>query len=99
MRAAVLHECPGTLEIEEVIREFKPETEGRLIEWQIAELPPFVADPPMLKMVMVNLISNALKFTRPREQARIEIGLHWSRCRQFYNQLFAGLGWRGGCNL
>ena len=28
----------------------------------------------MLRMVLVNLILNALKFTRPREQAEIEIG-------------------------
>jgi len=33
-----------------------------------------VADPVMLWMVLTNLIANALKFTRPREVARIEIG-------------------------
>ncbi|MCX5826729.1 MAG: ATP-binding protein [Deltaproteobacteria bacterium] len=33
----------------------------------------------MLRIVLVNLISNALKFTRPREQAEIEIGCLPSR--------------------
>jgi len=32
------------------------------------------ADLAMLRIALVNLISNALKFTRPRHQAEIEIG-------------------------
>jgi light-regulated signal transduction histidine kinase (bacteriophytochrome) len=40
----------------------------------IGELPSCRADPTLLKQALLNLLSNALKFTRRRERARIEIG-------------------------
>jgi light-regulated signal transduction histidine kinase (bacteriophytochrome) len=50
------------------------ETEGRDIEWVIHPLPVVQADHSLLRQAMVNLISNALKFTTPYKKARIEIG-------------------------
>ena len=65
-------------EIEEVardiLREFEPDIAGRNIDWRIGDLPVLSGDEAMLRIVLVNLISNALKFTRPRKEARIEIG-------------------------
>jgi light-regulated signal transduction histidine kinase (bacteriophytochrome) len=58
----------------EVIHDLRQESEGRNIEWVIGALPQVMADSVMLWQVMTNLISNALKFTRTKEQARIEIG-------------------------
>ena len=43
------------------------------IVWRIGDLPAVSGDAAMLRMVFSNLISNALKFTRPRQHARIEI--------------------------
>ena len=60
--------------IEDVISLLQPEVNGRAVEWRIAELPPAMCDPILVKQVFQNLIANALKFTRPRERAVIEIG-------------------------
>ncbi len=58
----------------EVIHDLRNETEGRTIEWVIGDLPEVAGDSVMLWQVMTNLISNALKFTRTKENARIELG-------------------------
>jgi PAS domain S-box-containing protein len=59
--------------VHDIIRELEPETTGRNIEWHIGELPLVTGDAAMLRIVMVNLISNSLKFTQPRQTAKIEI--------------------------
>ena len=63
---------PGPL-VNEVIEELASETQGRQVEWSVAPLPALDADPSLLRIVLVNLLSNALKFTRGREPARIEV--------------------------
>jgi light-regulated signal transduction histidine kinase (bacteriophytochrome) len=57
-----------------VVAELGQETKGRDIEWKIAALPVCYGDRSLLKLVVVNLVSNAVKFTRMRPRAEIEIG-------------------------
>ena len=59
--------------VEEVISLLQPEVAGRAVSWKIADLPPAECDPILIKQVFQNLMANALKFTRTRERAIIEI--------------------------
>ena len=60
--------------VKEIIAELKEQTGERQIVWEIAPLPEAEGDAAMLRLVMTNYIANALKFTRTRPRARIEIG-------------------------
>jgi len=58
----------------EVVNEVRQEADGREIVWRIDSLPTCHGDRSMLRIVFVNLVSNAIKFTRQRARAEIEIG-------------------------
>ena len=59
--------------IAEVLAILQPESEGRQVEWVIADLPAVECDPVLLRQIFQNLLANALKFTRPRAHAVIEV--------------------------
>jgi signal transduction histidine kinase len=60
--------------VREVVAELRQETNGRDIDWKIGALPVCYGDRSMLKIVLVNLVSNAVKFTRLQSRAEIQIG-------------------------
>src|SRR5882724_2494313 len=60
--------------VQDVLNEVRQETDGRKVVWKVGALPAWYGDRAMLRLALVNLISNAVKFTRTRTEAEIEIG-------------------------
>jgi PAS domain S-box-containing protein len=60
--------------VRSTVHDLEPEARNRKIEWLVHQLPFVEADPSLLRQVVLNLLSNALKYTRTRKLARIEIG-------------------------
>jgi PAS domain S-box-containing protein len=60
--------------VEQVLEELQGELQGRNVEVNVGDLLPCRADPAMLRRVFFNLISNAVKYTRKKEESRIDIG-------------------------
>jgi signal transduction histidine kinase len=59
---------------EAVLRDLADQAKGRNVEWIVGELPEIRGDATLLRQVLANLFSNALKYTRRNPRARIEIG-------------------------
>jgi signal transduction histidine kinase/DNA-binding NarL/FixJ family response regulator len=60
--------------VKQAIDRLAQETRERTIDWKIAPLPQVRCDPELMQQVFVNLIGNAVKYSRPRPQALIEVG-------------------------
>jgi PAS domain S-box-containing protein len=60
--------------IKRAVSELSPEAEGRQVKWQIGPLPIVSCDPPMMQQALINLVNNALKYTKLQTSALIEIG-------------------------
>jgi light-regulated signal transduction histidine kinase (bacteriophytochrome) len=60
--------------VKEIVDQVSEETVGRDIIWKVGKLPVAYGEQSLLKLVLFNLISNAVKFTSTRSSAEIEIG-------------------------
>jgi signal transduction histidine kinase len=56
-----------------IVQQLQQESSGRTIEWNIAALPEVLGDPSTLQIVWQNLLHNAVKYTRNRPKAVIEV--------------------------
>ena len=59
--------------LDEAISEVGLLLENRTVDFQISELPEVIGDYNLLRMVWINLLDNAIKYTRPRKKAVIKI--------------------------
>jgi light-regulated signal transduction histidine kinase (bacteriophytochrome) len=69
-----LQKTPLDSILRQVVEDFAPECSGREVEWRIGALSSADCDPALMKQVFANLVSNALKYTRKREHAVIQVG-------------------------
>lgn len=68
--------------VQETLEKLKPDTKSRNISWSVAELPRIFGDYSLLQQVWINLLENAVKYTRDKDEAKIEVGCtreqdHW----------------------
>lgn len=77
-RMAKTEMCVGKVRfdtlLQEVIQELQSDLQGREMIWKIHPLPEVEGDRAMLRQVWANLIWNAVKYTRTRQRAEIDIG-------------------------
>jgi len=59
--------------VQEIVRSVAPDVRGRQVEWRIQPLPPTNGDAALLRQALFNLVDNALKYSRDREPAIVEI--------------------------
>jgi PAS domain S-box-containing protein len=78
--------------VQAALQDLHAEQAGRQIDLVIRDMPTCQADPALLKQVWVNLLSNALKFTRPREGAVIEVGAYEEDTHPVYYVKDNGVG-------
>jgi two-component system sensor kinase len=60
--------------VQDVVGELQRGIQGRNVQFVVGDLPPAVGDPLMVRQALVNLMSNALKYSATRDAAVIEVG-------------------------
>jgi light-regulated signal transduction histidine kinase (bacteriophytochrome) len=81
----------GTL-VQEVVIELQDTLGDRTVQWNLQSLPATRADRALMNQVWVNLLGNALKFTRPRESAVIFVGCRSAAHEDVYYVKDNGVG-------
>jgi light-regulated signal transduction histidine kinase (bacteriophytochrome) len=62
-----------TVLAEDVVSQLQPQTEGRAVEWHVHQMATVDCDPTLVRLALQSLLSNALKFTRPRDHTVVTI--------------------------
>jgi PAS domain S-box-containing protein len=67
-----LQSVDPTALVRELVAEFSPQLAHRAIDWRIESVPPVSADPSLLRLVLSNLLQNAIKYSATRSPAVVE---------------------------
>ena len=78
--------------VQEVLRMLEPDTQDRRIEWSVGKLPPCWADATLLRQAWINLLGNAVKYTRGREPATIQVSGEANDTECIYSVIDNGAG-------
>ena len=70
--------------VHEALVLLEPQQRNRQVKLQVGHLPPCLGDPSLLRQVWINLLSNALKYSRDRQPAVIEVGGRQEGGRNIY---------------
>lgn len=60
--------------VQETVENLNEDTKDKNVSWKIGSFPQVYGDPAMLKQVFINLLGNALKYSRNRPVVQIEVG-------------------------
>ncbi|MFZ5449460.1 MAG: PAS domain-containing protein [Thermodesulfobacteriota bacterium] len=79
-------------QVADIVRELNETLEGRTVHWDLKPLAETWADRALMHQVWINLLGNALKFTRPRDAAVIEVGCQSTAEEDIYYVKDNGVG-------
>jgi signal transduction histidine kinase len=83
--------------VQDVLLQFSSDIQSRKIQLRTADLPPVEGDSALLKQALFNLVSNAVKYTRTRECAKIEIGVATQEQERAFFVKDNGIGFAPEC--
>ena len=78
--------------VKDAIEEVRTSIDGRNVEFRVSALPDVTGDRVLLRQVLINILSNAVKFSRDRNPAIIEIGSTVETDRNIYYVRDNGVG-------
>ncbi len=70
--------------VHDIVDELRKEQSDRHVEVGVGNLPDCVGDPPLIRQALVNLLSNAFKYTRKKEKPTIEVNHRQSEGKTVY---------------